>query len=69
MLGKIQGELIYIWYYFDIQLRQKIVVGSIYWNMVYGQMPVDVSKDEEGLQTMKNLGISMAYVLHKINTK
>lgn len=65
MLGKIQGELIYIWYYFDIQLRQKIVVGSIYWNMVYGQMPRDV----EGLQTMKNLGISMAYVLHKINTK
>lgn len=65
MLDTVLGELIYIWYYFDIKLRQKIVVGSIYWNMVYGQMPGDV----EGLQTMKNLGISMAYVLHKINTK
>lgn len=49
--------------------QEMIVVGSTYWNMVYGQMPGDVSKDEEGLQTMKNLGISMAYVLHKINTK
>ena len=44
------------------------MVGSTYWNMVYGQMPGDVSKDEEGLQTMKNLGINMAYVLHKLKS-
>lgn len=48
--------------------QEMIMVGSTYWNMVYGQMPGDVSKDEEGLQTMKNLGINMAYVLHKLKS-
>lgn len=46
--------------------QEMIVVGSTYWNMVYGQMPGDVSRDEEGLLTMKNLGINMAYVLRKL---
>lgn len=29
------------------------VVGSTYWNMVYGQMIGDVLKDEEGMANMK----------------
>ncbi len=47
--------------------QEMIIVGSTYWNMVYGQMPGDVLKDEEGLQNMQNLGENMAYVLHKLS--
>ena len=47
--------------------QEMIIVGSTYWNMVYGQMPGDVLKDEEGLKNMQNLGENMAYVLHKLN--
>ena len=47
--------------------QEMIVVGSTYWNMVYGQMPGDVLKDGEGLHNMQNLGENMAYVLHKLN--
>ena len=36
--------------------QEMVIVGSTYWNMVYGQMPGDVLKDEEGLQNMQNLG-------------
>ena len=43
--------------------QEMIVVGSTYWNMVYGQMPGDVLKDEEGLANMRNLGENMAYLL------
>lgn len=49
--------------------QEMIVVGSTYWNMLYGQMPGDVLKDEEGLQNMKNLGENMAYILHQLNDK
>ena len=36
--------------------HEMYVAGSTYWNMGYGQMPGDVSKDEEGLTNMRNLG-------------
>lgn len=39
------------------------VVGSSYWNMVFGPSPELVEKDEEGLQTMRNLGRNMAHAL------
>ena len=38
------------------QIRQMPVVSSTYWNMVHGNRPEEVQKDEEGLQTMRNLG-------------
>ena len=47
--------------YFGI--RQMPVVSSTYWNMVHGSKPEDVKKDEEGLQTMRNLGRNMAWQL------
>lgn len=43
--------------------HEMYVVGSVYWNMVYGQMPGDVTKDEEGIANMKNLGQNMAFLL------
>lgn len=42
---------------------QMPVVSSTYWNMVYGSKPEEVLRDEEGMQTMRNLGRNMAYLL------
>lgn len=47
--------------YFTI--TQMPVVSSTYWNMVYGSKPEDVLQDAEGMQTMRNLGRNMAYLL------
>lgn len=47
--------------YFTI--TQMPVVSSTYWNMVYGKTPEEVKKDEEGMQTMRNLGKNMAWLI------
>lgn len=39
------------------------LVGSTYWNMVFGPSPDLVKKDEEGLQSMRNLARNMAWIL------
>ena len=39
------------------------VAGSTYWGMVHGGRAEDVLKDEEGLQTMRNLARNMAYMM------
>lgn len=39
------------------------IITSTYWNDVHGFTPEDVLKDEEGLQTMRNLGRNMAYYI------
>lgn len=46
--------------------QQMIIVGSTYWNMVYGQLPGDVETDLEGIENMKNIGQNMAYVLKRL---
>ncbi len=38
-------------------------VGSTYWNMVHGNTPEEVRQDLEGMQTMRNLGREMAWLL------
>ncbi len=47
--------------YFGI--TQMPIISSRYWNMVHGQTPEDVKKDEEGMQIMRILGRNMAYFL------
>lgn len=42
------------------------VVGSSYWNMVHGNSPEEVRQDAEGLQTMRNLGRNMAWLMQCI---
>lgn len=42
------------------------VVSSNYWNMVHGGSADDVLKDEEGVQTMRNLASNMAWLLKVI---
>lgn len=39
------------------------IVSSTYWNMVHGTAPEQIEKDIEGLQTMRNLGHNMAWML------
>ena len=39
------------------------VVSSTYWNMVFGPALELVEQDNEGLQTMRNLGRNMAWLL------
>lgn len=42
---------------------QMPIVSSTYWNMVFGPVPELVEQDKEGLQTMRNLGRNMAWLL------
>lgn len=42
------------------------VVPSSYWNEVHGFTASDVEKDAEGLQTMRNLGRNMAFLVKSI---
>ena len=45
-----------------------IVPGSTYWNVGYGRELEDVKKDEEGLRTVRNLAVNMAWLLKKIHS-
>lgn len=47
-------------------ISQMIVPGSSYWNIGVGSKPGDVSKDEEGLETMDTLGGNMAWLLKRL---
>ena len=42
------------------------IVSSQYWNMVHGNTPEEVKKDEEGMQTMRTLANNMAWLLKSI---
>lgn len=47
--------------YFGIS--QMPTIGSTYWNMVHGNRPEEVALDAEGLQTMRNIGHNLAWML------
>ncbi len=42
------------------------VVSGTYWNEVHGFEAADVDKDAEGLQTLRNLGRNMAFLIKAI---
>ena len=42
------------------------VASSSYWNSVHGFTAADVEKDLEGLQTMRNLGSAMAFLIKSL---
>jgi len=52
-------------YFTDAQMP---IVSSTYWNMVHGPAPELIEQDLEGLQTMRNLGRNMAWLLKCIQT-
>lgn len=48
--------------------KEMIVIGSTYWNMVYGREIGDVLNDDEGIANMRNLGQNMASIMSKLNS-
>jgi multimeric flavodoxin WrbA len=48
------------------QISQIFVTSSSYWNMGFGLEKGDVESDDEGIQTMKTLGLNMAWLMKKI---
>jgi multimeric flavodoxin WrbA len=52
-------------YYFLI--GEMIVPGSIYWNMGIGGGPGEVTSDEEGVKTARQLGRNMAWLLKMLD--
>jgi multimeric flavodoxin WrbA len=53
-------------YFFTI--NEMIIPGSTYWNVGIGRQPGEVNSDAEGVQTMKNLGKNMAWLMKKIQS-
>lgn len=47
--------------------KEMFLIGSNYWNMVYGKDIGEVEQDQEGIANMKNLGQNMAWLLKKIH--
>lgn len=47
--------------------KEVIIVGSTYWNMVYGKDIGDVINDEEGMRNMRNLGENMAWLMRQLS--
>ncbi len=52
-------------YFFTI--NEMVIPGSSYWNLGIGRQPGEVKNDAEGVQTMKNLGKNMSWLLKKIH--
>jgi multimeric flavodoxin WrbA len=52
--------------YHMMLMNEMVIPGSSYWNMGIGYSNGDVSKDEEGITTMKVLGQNMAWLLKKL---
>ena len=44
-------------------INNMYVVGSSYWNQIHGNNREEATQDLEGLQTMRNIGKNMAYIL------
>ena len=42
------------------------VVSGTYWNMVHGRSPEEVRQDLEGLQTMRNIGRNMVWMIEQL---
>jgi multimeric flavodoxin WrbA len=47
-------------------MREMPVVSSSYWNDVHGYTAEDVYKDEEGVQTIRNLALNMVFMIRAI---
>jgi multimeric flavodoxin WrbA len=52
---------------FFFMISEMIVPGSTYWNVAFGRSKGDVTKDEEGVRTIKNFGKKLAWLAKKIN--
>lgn len=48
-------------------MKEMIVPGSTYWNFGFGSKQGDILKDEEGVETFKNLGRNIAWLASRLN--
>jgi multimeric flavodoxin WrbA len=48
-------------------INDMIVPGSSYWNMVFGRMPGEALKDEEGVATIRHFGANVANLVKKLH--
>lgn len=48
-------------------VAEMIVPGSTYWNLGIGQAVGEVEQDDEGVETMQNLGRIMAWLLKRLH--
>ena len=46
--------------------KEMFVVGSTYWNIAYGRLPGEALKDAEGVETMRNLGKNISWLLSRV---
>ena len=47
-------------------LGEMIIVPSHYWSVVHGRRPGEVLQDEEGIQTIREVGKSMAWLMKSL---
>jgi multimeric flavodoxin WrbA len=47
-------------------INDMIVPGSTYWNMVFGRLPGDVWKDQEGIDTIRHFAANVAKLVKKL---
>ena len=50
-----------------LHYMQMVMPGASYWSLAVGRDPGDVLKDDEGMQTMRDLGRNMAWLLKKLH--
>jgi len=43
-----------------------VVPGSSYWNVAFGREKGEVSRDEEGINSIKNFGRKLAWLVRKV---
>jgi multimeric flavodoxin WrbA len=49
-------------------INDMIVPGSTYWNMVFGRLPGEVWKDQEGIDTIRHFAANVAKLVKKLNS-
>ena len=47
-------------------INEMIVVGSTYWNIAFGREKGEIIADAEGVETMRNFGKNVAWLLKKL---
>jgi multimeric flavodoxin WrbA len=48
-------------------INDMIVPGSTYWNMVFGQLPGEVWKDKEGIETVRHFAANVANLVKRLH--
>ncbi len=51
-----------------LNYAEMMIPSSNYWNVIYGRVPGDARKDEEGNQIMRVLGRNMAWLMQMIDS-